>query len=186
MGIEIGAIDATDTTEEVRVLSNTLAKMGAEGEQRTSTAYAALMVEFLLKQDDASQKWLQFLVTIQAALATALYFSLKMEPEFVKTLPWIAYAFPGVIGLFGAITPLFFVDIAAGQRKWFIWYSHQFAKLAGIESAVYGELKFTAEKPSDVDIGRQSRGYRYMAWTMTGCWSLIFVLTVFSKAGIAL
>jgi len=180
MGIEIGAIDKT---EEVRVLSDAVAKMGAEGERKTSTAYAALMVEFLLKQDDASQKWLAFLVTIQAALGAAFYVSLKMDTELVTKLPWITYALPFVIGLFGAITPLVLIEIATGQRKWFIWYSHQFAKLAGIESSIYGELVMTAENPNDVGIGRQGKGYWLMAWSMTVCWFLIIVATIYGKSG---
>lgn len=117
-----------------------------QGETQESNTIGRYLVDLVMNQDQVSQRWVQFLITIEAGLAVALGFLWGKEKP---NLPGVVLYLIPPIGIFvaGALT-----WIVVRERKWQAWYVARFNMLP------WGDKVFPYDKGNKGPVRSQPMG----------------------------
>jgi len=109
--------------------------MTTENHSQTPLDLARYLVDLNMNQDQVAQKWLEFLITIEAGLAVASAFLLRPgEGNTARSLP------PGALVLvaaFGIIVAIALTWIVVRERKWQGLYAGLFNEIPGCHGKVF-------------------------------------------------
>jgi hypothetical protein len=123
----------------------------------SDTDFGAHLIALITNQDQVSQGWLKFLITLESGLAVGFGFILKLKPAEIPSPKSFLFALAEfMIPLFGIAVSVAGSLIVVRERKWQVWYLKQF-------KAVYQHTANPARPqvfPEAKDlIGRQEMGY---------------------------
>lgn len=131
------------------------------------------MVEHLVNlksnQDHIAQKWLEFLLAIEVALALALGYVLRPLDGDKNLDPLFSVIVVGLIGAMGILFAIFIVLIVMRERRWQVWYVDQ-VKVLNTNPQIY------PDKPDIIDrlaVGHISTILWTIVLCIVGAWLLV-------------
>jgi hypothetical protein len=127
------------------------------------------LLEFIKKQDDLIHSWTKYFLTIQAGLAIALAFLLKMTTEKSDLLVKVGSLFLPVLGI---ATTICLTNIIIHEHKWQGRYIKSLKNLPNIP--VIYEIDPDPEKP-----GYIAKQFLWLRWVLIIGWAIIAVISLF-------
>jgi hypothetical protein len=96
-----------------------------------------LLIDLIINQDQVTQKWIEFLIAIQAGLVVVLGFLIRptspTQPGQVSPPHATLYVIPAI----GILIAAAIAWIVYRERKWTGWYVNRFNKLSDLTDKVF-------------------------------------------------
>jgi hypothetical protein len=135
--------------------------MSENGNITQPTELPRLLVDLIINEDQVAQKWVEFLITIQAGLAVALAFLVRSS----ETLPGgqlvqsskVPHAAIYLIAGVGFLVSIGITWMVVRERKWTAWYVHRFNQLPGCHGNVFPADQPVPKSVGSVPLGRFSQ-----------------------------
>jgi hypothetical protein len=137
-----------------------------------------LLVDLIINQDQVTQKWVEFLIAIQAGLVVVLGFLIRPTDTAQTGQAVVPHAGLYIIPVMGILTGCAIAWIVCRERKWTAWYVSRFNALDKLGEQVFprhgclGDEKEFDALPS----GRTSKvitglvGFLLLGWIVIIFW----------------
>lgn len=123
----------------------------------TKTAIKQL-VSLVINQDNVTQGWVKFIITIETALIVVFYylivFSMKSD---VPNIRWLLNLSLLALPLIGIVTAVALTLIIVRERKWQAWYSKRAGELPAVIFPIMPEPDKAKQIIREMSVGYISR-----------------------------
>lgn len=170
---------------ELRIRGEDMCLKDQENIEYTKTAMKQL-VSLVINQDNVTQGWVKFIITIETALIVAFYYLVDLfSKRSVYHLGWIEYALLSILPLLGLVTAIALTSIIVRERKWQAWYARRASKLPTV---VFKKIR---DKDAKRILRSIPKGYIScwiigLAWAIGIFWVIVCILGLYKlKCGIS-
>jgi hypothetical protein len=95
------------------------------------------LIDLIINQDQVTQKWVEFLIAIQAGLVVVLGYLLRSSETRTQGQSSLPHAAFYLIPAIGILTTIAISLIIIRERQWTAWYVDRFNKLPGCKDDVF-------------------------------------------------
>jgi hypothetical protein len=145
------------------------------------------LIDLIINQDQVTQKWVEFLIAIQAGLVVVLGFLIRPAdtPHPGQQSPPHAALY--VISGMGILIAVAIAWIVFRERKWTAWYVNRFNKLPQLTDKVFPsrsdnkKYKTTSDEFTAQKSGRTSRIITGLAVLLSLGWIAVILWAKYSR-----
>jgi hypothetical protein len=138
------------------------------------------LIDVILHEDTLCQKWIEFLIAVEAALVVALGFLLRSTTESTAIQKVTSPVVQGgvyMIPLIGILAAWILTRLALLSQRWIGWYVSRFDALPDFEEKVFPKGR---GKPGFPDIRGSLDSYggtiRWLGWIIEAGWMVVLIL----------
>ncbi len=149
-----------------------------EGDQ---TKIGRYLIDKIIHEDDLTQKWIEFLIAVEAGLGVAFGFLARPgqgTPAQEGIPPLVLHGALCLIAFLGILAALFLTKLAVEDQQWQGWYVAQFNALPGFKGRVFPEDRGKlGVSPKGQPYGSFSRTIIWLGATIGGAWLVVLILS---------
>ena len=139
------------------------------GQVADTSDHAKHLIQLVVNQDQVTQNWIRFLITVEAGLAVGLGFILQLSDD-EQPLQWFAPVVSILIPLLGCAVGVIVCLIVRRERRWASWFVQRFNALPGYAGKVFPTTQAEVRKQQ---AGFMSTAVFFLAALIVLAWLLV-------------